>query len=61
MNHIQKERLLQLVENNVLLSIGGFTTSNGSAAKKQIWEDFASELNELGTHRTGVQWKNVNK
>lgn len=34
-NHMQKERLLQLIENNALLSIGGFSTSNGPAAKKK--------------------------
>lgn len=56
---IQKERLLQLLENNFVKAVGRYCGTNGAAIKKNIWEGYADELNKLGPYRTATQWKSV--
>lgn len=56
---IQKERLVQLVQNNFLKAMGRFAGSNGKGIKAQLWQSIAKELNTLGPHRSAEQWKMV--
>lgn len=56
---IQKERLVQLVQNNFLKAVGRFAGVNGVFIKAQLWENIAKELNTLGPARSAEQWKTV--
>ncbi|KAJ6639347.1 hypothetical protein Bhyg_12091 [Pseudolycoriella hygida] len=44
----QKRKLLQLVEQNFLRTVGRFSGFHGVIIKRRIWEDYAKELNQLG-------------
>ncbi len=56
---IQKERLVQLVQNNFLKAVGRFAGANGVSIKTHLWANIAKELNKLGPARTADQWKTV--
>lgn len=56
---VQKERLVQLVQNNFRKAFGPFAGSNGKSLKSQLWKKMAEELNTLGPPRTPDQWKAV--
>lgn len=56
---IQKERLVQMIQNKFLKAFGRFAGVNGVHIKAQLWETIANELNTLGPPRTGEQWKTV--
>ncbi|KAJ6647873.1 hypothetical protein Bhyg_03096 [Pseudolycoriella hygida] len=53
----QKERLIQLVQNKFLKTVGRFDGANGVGIKKDMWEQFANELNTLGPPKSVKQWK----
>lgn len=56
---MQKERIVQLVQNNFLETVGRFSGVNGVEIKKELWQQYTRELNTLGPAKTHVQWKNV--
>lgn len=49
---LQKERLVQLIQNDFYKLFGQFTGTHGSFMKTQAWAKIASELNTLGPLRT---------
>lgn len=55
----QKERLIQLIQNNFLKTVGRFSGLNGVELKRKLWGTYARELNTLGPSKTVEQWKNV--
>ncbi|KAJ6648139.1 hypothetical protein Bhyg_03364 [Pseudolycoriella hygida] len=56
----QKRRLLMLVEQNFLRTVGRFPGFHGVAIKRRIWEDYAKELNSLGPpFKNGKGWENT--
>lgn len=56
---MQKERLVQLVQNNFLKAMGRFAGAHGTQIKAQLWHTIANELNTLGPPRSAEQWKTV--
>lgn len=56
---IQKERLVQLIQNHFLKAVGQFSGANGAHIKQRLWQDIPKELNTLGPSRTAEQWKTV--
>lgn len=58
-SEIQKERLVQLIQNNFVKAFGRFTGADGAHIKTALWQTIAKELNTLGPQRTAEQWKAV--
>lgn len=56
---VQKERLVQLIQNSFTKAVGRFAGTNGVAIKAKLWRNIANELNTLGPSRTSEQWKTV--
>lgn len=56
---VQKERLVQLIQNNFTKAFGRFTGTDGAHIKNNLWQTIAKELNTLGPPRTADQWKAV--